>query len=587
MLLVASGRTTMLVLGGYLVALISIQLGPPLYAILNYIGSIYSQSVQAAGSSGGAGVNALSLQTASPIYSNAISAQAVVSYLVVGVPLLAYTLANRMASFGSALVGELAGLQSTIGNTSSAAALGNAAVGDITMDQRVISPSTSSPWVSRHQSASGDWITSAKGRQAIDYLRNAGAVSNRISASVSDSDVHEASKAVEAARNDAITASTNQASALSQTVSHMTSGGSSSRSTASIGVSGYEELGRAADHLATLSRQVAASTGMSTEQVQKIAFGLSLGLGLPEAWSPVQASAKASADKSYSSGMKESEQKVQSALGADGLREFKQFADKVTHDKTMVNALASESKGSSEIAARLVTTTARVESAQVALSQREAVAERLSAAHAHGEEISVDLAQLPNSDLMRKYIEMANRYGYDSQALQIAFASELVNYGMTPNRHFSEGSAVPFSFGDVVAVHDQRAQATEFSPMRVTQSYEAGKRAVGPVAPPRIDAPEVPHDLHGIRPAVDAEQSVASEGKDRFDSFDSRNEITRDADGGVGTRKSQVVQNKQQIERDAKNTWSSLKDSGEKLRSAVATKAQGIERGQKGTPEPK
>jgi conjugal transfer mating pair stabilization protein TraG len=319
---------------------------------------------------------------------------------------------------------------------------------------------------------------------------------------------------------------------------------------ASVGVSGYEELGKSADHLATLSQQVARSTGLSMEQVQTIAFGLSLGLGTPDAWSPVKAGVKASADKAYSSGLTESEQKVQSALGSDGLREFKQFGDRVTRDKTFVRALASENQDGSEIAARLVTTTARLESAQAALSQREGVAERLSAAHAHGEEISVDLAQLPNSDLMRKYIEMADQYGYDSQALQIAFASELVNYGTAPNRHFSDGSAVPFSFGDVATLHDQQTQAGELSPKQVTRAYEAGKRTVGPVAPPHIESPEVSPNLQGIRATVDAQQSVANEGKARFDSFDSRNEISRNADGTIITGKSLTAQNVHQVRDD-------------------------------------
>jgi conjugal transfer mating pair stabilization protein TraG len=341
---------------------------------------------------------------------------------------------------------------------------------------------------------------------------------------------------------------------------------------ASMGVSGYEEMGKSADHLATLSQQVARSTGLSTEQVQRIAFGLSAGLGTPSAFAPVKASAEVTASKSYSSGLKESEQKVQSALGEDGLREFKQFADKVTHDKALVNALAYESHSGSEIAARLVTTTARVESTQAALMQREAVAERLSAAQTSGEEISIDLAQLPNSGIMRKFIELANRYGEDSRALAIAMASELGNYATTPNRHFSDGSAMPASFEDIAGLHDRHVQAAEFSPNRATQTYEAGKRVVGPVDPPRIDAPEVPRGLHDVRTDVNAQQSVANEGKDRLDSFDPRHEITRDVDGTVGTRKSQVVQNIHQVKHDAENTGLNIEDASHEVLNTVKTK---------------
>ena len=164
LLFLTSGRNTMLMMAGYATALISIQLWPPLFAILNYMASIYSQLDQAAAAEIGGGVKALSLQTASPIYSNSVSAQAVVSYLIIGIPLLAYSLANRLVNFGSTLAGGLTGLQSTVGNASAAAAVGNSSMGNVSMDQRVVSPSTSNPWVSRSQDERGNWWTARRHR---------------------------------------------------------------------------------------------------------------------------------------------------------------------------------------------------------------------------------------------------------------------------------------------------------------------------------------------------------------------------------------------------------------------------------------
>ncbi len=173
LLFLTSGKNTLLMLSGYVTALVSIQLWPPLFAILNYMASIYSQLDQAAAAEIGGGVKALALQSASPIYSNAVSAQAVVSYLVIGIPMLAYALSNRLVSFGSTLVGGLTGLQSTVGNASAASAVGNSSMGNVTMDQRNVSPSMSSPWVSREQDASGNWTTTnGTGQQAVEYLRN-------------------------------------------------------------------------------------------------------------------------------------------------------------------------------------------------------------------------------------------------------------------------------------------------------------------------------------------------------------------------------------------------------------------------------
>jgi hypothetical protein len=58
---------------GYAAVLIWIQLWPPLYAILNYMASIYAAYDLAAAADLGTGGKSLALQTASTIYSRAIS----------------------------------------------------------------------------------------------------------------------------------------------------------------------------------------------------------------------------------------------------------------------------------------------------------------------------------------------------------------------------------------------------------------------------------------------------------------------------------------------------------------------------------
>ena len=65
LLFLSSGRNTLLMLAGYATALISIQLWPPLFAILNYMASIYGQLDQAAAAEVGGGVSGLSLSVVS------------------------------------------------------------------------------------------------------------------------------------------------------------------------------------------------------------------------------------------------------------------------------------------------------------------------------------------------------------------------------------------------------------------------------------------------------------------------------------------------------------------------------------------
>ena len=65
LLLLTSGRETMLAFKGYAAVLIWIQLWPPLYAILNYMASIYAAYDLAAAADLGTGGKSLALQTAS------------------------------------------------------------------------------------------------------------------------------------------------------------------------------------------------------------------------------------------------------------------------------------------------------------------------------------------------------------------------------------------------------------------------------------------------------------------------------------------------------------------------------------------
>jgi len=585
LLFLTSGRNTVLTLAGYATVLVSIQLWPPLFAILNYMATIYAQMDQSAAAEIGGGAKALALQTGSTIYSNAVSAQAVVSYLVIGIPPLAYSLANRLVSFGTTLVGGLSGLQSTVGNVSSAAAVGNANMGNVTMDQRVVSPSMSNPFVSRQQDGAGNWRTlDATGREAVSLLRNEGMAARVVSSRVSASAVTEASSAAEAARSDVVSANMERSASLTTALSTASSRSFMSRHTTGTTTSSFEEIGKAADKLSSISKQVAASTGLSSDQVQQIAFQLSAnahaGVGVEAPLGLVKAGASVgvggSAGKTYSARLSAAEQQVLGAMSAEQLQEFKRFGDRVTRDAGFLRALSSENREGNELASRLAETTARSETAQAAFAQRRAVADRLSRAHESGETISVDLAQLPqNADFMFRYARMAADYGENSQALQMAIASELATRALPPTRHFSDGSAAPSSFDDVRTAHRSDANGTAFSRVatddnraandgRVRRVIGGGRSGTVPDASPQESAAE----LGRVRGDVDSARTrVVNGAQSRVGSFDDRNEITRDADGTVGTRKSLVLKNARQVRDDVQNLGENVKEAvvGKKL----------------------
>lgn len=579
MLFLTSGRTTLAMFAGYAVALVSIQLWPPLFAILNYMATIYANIDQAAAAEVGGGVKALSLQTAGPIYSNAISGQAVVSYLVIGIPLLAYAMANKMVNFGASMFGGMQGFQSIVGNASSGAALGNLALGNVSMDQRMVTPTTSNPFVDRSQTREGDWITTtASGMQAISKLRNEGATSNVVSARVSRTAVEEASKSADAARSEMVSASSQRASALVDTLSKAKSKSFLTRSSSGHGVSGFEEIGQSADRLDALSKQVAASLGVSDTQVSRIGFELATGAGVSFG---IKVGGDVKGGKTYSSSLTEVDQKVASSLSSEQVGMFKRFADRTTRDSSFLQAISAEGREGQELASRLNTTTARTESAQAAFSERQAVAQRLATSYESGEAISIDLAQLPaNSPFVQRYYQLAAQYGSSSQALQIAMASELASHALPPTHRYSNGSALPANFAEVKdaytfdVISDPRLDLSHVDKAAIKNGASVrGMYSMADGANPTnaggTTGSGVPISSGQSIPLIAEPAStrgdvqgpgyrVRSETQGAFGEFETRHEIVRSPDGAASSRKSQAARNVRQLRDDAKNTASEL-----------------------------
>jgi conjugal transfer mating pair stabilization protein TraG len=222
LLLLTSGRETMLAFKGYAAVLIWIQLWPPLYAILNYMASIYAAYDLAAAADLGTGTKALALQTASTIYSRAISGEAVVGYLAISIPFIAWAALKRMENFGTALVGGLSGLQAMISGGTSASTVGNVSMGNVGMDQMQLAPNRTSAFMGSWQNdLSGNTFSSnaLTGRTAVSLLRNQGFASRVVSMRVSEQDVVQASRQADAARNEAVAASTERSAILSEAFS--------------------------------------------------------------------------------------------------------------------------------------------------------------------------------------------------------------------------------------------------------------------------------------------------------------------------------------------------------------------------------
>lgn len=558
LLLLTSGRETMLAFKGYAAILIWIQLWPPLYAVLNYMASIYASYDLAAAADLGAGVKALSLQTASTIYSRAISGEAVVGYLAISIPFIAWAALKRMENFGTALVGGLSGLQGVLSGSTGAAATGNVNVGNVAMDQTQLAPNRTSAFMGSLQNdLTGNTFSSnaLTGRTAVSMLRNQGYASRVVSMRVSEQDVSDASRQVSAARNEAVAASSERSTILSEAFTRGLTKMRSSRSSSGSTSSSFEQVGETLSKLDQISKSVAESTGLSQSQVATIAFGAAGHIGLNTSF--VGGRLTASADKSYLSGLTAQEQKVLGSMSSEQLAEFKQFGDRVSRDASFTSVVSNDSREGRDMTSRLASTRARSERAEASLAERTTFAERVSAAYERGETISIDIAQDPHN--LEMFTRYAEQYGGDSAAAHTLMAAELARQSLRPNRVFSDGTALPTSFGDLHDRHDEQRDDAALTPDVMVRHRNNDKRVSRfGNAVPTAQAVPTPSP---IRDDVQARGAQIRSGADSSSAgFDSKAEIVKTDDGTLATRNSLLKQSGKQVAKDAGASVDNVKD---------------------------
>ncbi len=168
-----NGQSTVRLAKSYLGSLLWIQMWPPLFAVLNYMATaVSSQNLKAAGAIPGGG-SGVSIMTHANIYNNAVSDMAVVGYLVMSVPVLAWALIKGMDSIAS---GALAGASMFAGASSGASTMASTAsisLGNTTMDQVNTAPSKRDGFMTREdasgtttQALDGSGFNSAQMRQS-------------------------------------------------------------------------------------------------------------------------------------------------------------------------------------------------------------------------------------------------------------------------------------------------------------------------------------------------------------------------------------------------------------------------------------
>jgi conjugal transfer mating pair stabilization protein TraG len=563
LLLLTSGRETMLAFKGYATILIWIQLWPPLYAVMNYMASIYAAYDLAAAADIGGGARALSLQTASTIYSGAISGEAVVGYMAISIPVIAWAALKRMESFGTALVGGLSGLQSILTSNTGSATTGNVNMGNVAMDETRLAANRTSAFMSSWQNdLSGNTFSSnaLTGRTAVSLMRNQGFASRVVSMRVSEQDVTDASRQVSAARSEATAASSDRSAALSEAFSRGLSKLSSSRGSQGSSSSSFEQMGETINKLDQISKSVADSTGLTQAQVASIAFGASAQAGLNAGIVGGRLSARA--DKNYVAGLSSQEQKVLGSMSSEQLAEFKQFGDKVSRDSSFSKLVSNDARQANEMSSRLTSTASRSERAEASLAERTAFAERISMARETGETISIDIAQDPyNLEMFTRYAE---QYGGNSAAAHTLMEAELARQSLRPNRTFSDGTALPTSFIDAREQHSRERDVPALRPdldgRRKSNDHQVSRSRVPtqPIQPgdsPSTTREQVHTAGAQIRSSVNATDNA----------FEANAGTVKDDDGTLVSKRSLLKRSGKQVAKDVGATVDNVKDAMQDL----------------------
>ena len=287
LLLMTHGMGTLRVLQGYLFTLVWIQLWPVVYAILHYMSSLASaKHIAAAADLGGA--NGLALLTASQVYSTVISDQAVVGYLVLSVPAIAWAAVKGMEAIGQAAITGVSSLQSMTGSASSAAATGNLSAGNVSFEQQQLAPLRSAAAMRKFASLHGmEYSDRLTGESRYEYLLGTNPLSMQDSQQIAQ-DASQASTKLEAtARASLRSAETSLSAAVNEAQGLVRSSGRSQAygNLMSLGASGSE--GTSVQDRRAAAESLARDLGIKDVSVADSVLTARLGGTLPKGWSPI------------------------------------------------------------------------------------------------------------------------------------------------------------------------------------------------------------------------------------------------------------------------------------------------------------
>lgn len=477
LLMLANGKDTVAGFKNYASVLIWIQLWPPLYAILNYAATMYAMRDLAAAANVGNGVNALSLTTSSDIFSTAISGEAVVGYMTLSIPFIAWAALKRMENFGTALVDGMRLLQGNVATATNSAATGNVSMGNVAMDQMTLAPVRSSPFFRNRQNdlSGNSYITNAlSGLTAAKALANEGPVSRTVEGKVTENHVAAATQQVSAAESKAVAATRDKAAAFSNALLHVD--GTSVTTNRSKGVTrnSIEEFGARAQELKQIANVIGKAVGASEQQVAHVAFGVAadLNIGTPQV-GVIPGSRFAitgRGGKQYSASIDKKETEIKNYLSNDEVSKFKDWAETLGMNASLLNSVTSDQRTATENASRITQTVATSARADAALREQINYATTISAAHSRGESFNLDLAKDPKNIQLFESLLSHNQNSASAKIIIDSYLGSIANTPILPTTN----SKLPNSFESVREAYQKMKENPSLHP-DIDKQHQANK----------------------------------------------------------------------------------------------------------------
>jgi conjugal transfer mating pair stabilization protein TraG len=142
LMLMSEGEALKKTAKSYLYAMLWVELWPVLYAVVNFIGTTYSAANVGGAATLAGGGKALALNTASQVYTTAISDMAVVGWMTLSIPVIAGAVVWSMDKLQSAV--NMGAFLGAIGSNTGQAAQGNVGLGNTSFEQQRLDPNRSS-----------------------------------------------------------------------------------------------------------------------------------------------------------------------------------------------------------------------------------------------------------------------------------------------------------------------------------------------------------------------------------------------------------------------------------------------------------